>query len=402
MNRVQAIAWSLLGTVLLTITPGCNRPETDQEPASAYERRAGVGLRVPEDMQASMGIATQIVERRLVAAQLEASGWLAVKAGNQATVKAAATGFLSPTTDQPIALGTAVAAEQALGMLRVFVSPQEAAQLVALKEETDMLIRQSLASLEVAKARHARVKELKDAGTLSGNEMELARETLERAKAAYEEASDKLPFLPSEPYQYPLQLNAVTVVAPLAGLVTQVHVQPHQLVVLGDPLWTIANWSPLWLRVPVFEGDLPGIERESPAMVTVAGTASPIVAQPSKVPLSTESGRRTVDLFYEVANDKGALCPGQAVSVLLPTGAPAKRLVLPRSAVIWGDMGQTWVYLQVSEEVFSRRRIRVGQPFGELVVVESGLAQGQAVVTAGAQALLGEELGCEVPLDDDD
>ena len=226
---------------------------------------------------------------------------------------------------------------------------------------------------------------------------------MDRSRAAYEEAQQQFPFLPSEPYQRPLQLEPVAIESPQGGRVSEVYVCSGQLVLQGEPLWKISDWSSLWMRVPVFEGDLPRIDLIASAEVRVPGSASSLSARPTGIPQPTQEGRRTVDLIYEVANAEGIFRPGQAVAVSLPTGAAVARLAVPQSAVIWDGAGGTWVYLEDAENSFRRQRIEVGRSLGDLIIINRGLAKDQSVVTIGAEALYGEEFKDQIPaLEDDD
>ena len=390
---------------LLSFQPfGCRQSESDGESEPDRQSSVEAELRLTEEAQTSIGIATAPVESQIIPSRISTTGWLAIKPGHEVTVKAVATGFVIAAEGGELAsLGDAVTVGQNLGTLRVFVSPQEEAQLVAMKEEADILIRQSLATLEAAQARLDRVERLSESGTVPGKEKQLVKETVERARAAYEETQHQLPFLPSEPYQRPLQLRATVIKSPSAGRLTKLHVQPRQLVIQGDPLWTISDWSSLWLRIPVFEGDLPRIDQTDPAEVSKPGIESPMLAMPTNIPQPTEHGRRTVDLFYEVANADGALRPGEAVSVELPTGKTAKQVVVPKSAVLWDGMANAWVYLEEEKNLFHRQRIQIGPTAGEVVVVEHGLSEGQYIVTVGAEALYGEEFKGQIQvLEDDD
>ena len=393
----------VLSFLLLFYPLGCGQQEPDEESEPGEQVAADAGLHLTDEARRSIGIATTPVRSQVVPSRITTTGWLAIKPGHEVAIKTPATGFVVPEEGQKLAfLGDAVSEGQNLGALRIFVSPQEEAQLIALKEEADILIRQSLASLETAQARLERIEQLSESGTLPGKEKQLAKEAMEQARAAYEEAQQQLPFLPSEPYERPLQLSASVIKSPSAGRVTKLYVQPGQLVIEGDTLWTISDRSSLWLRVPVFEGDLPRIDETEPAEVNAPGLESPISAVPTGIPQPTETGRRTVDLFYEVANADGKLRPGEAVSVALPTGKTTKRIVVPRSAILWDGMANAWVYAE-EDNLFRRQRIQVGPTTGEAVVVEHGLSAGESIVIIGAEALYGEEFKGQIQvLEDDD
>lgn len=383
---------------------GCRQSDPDENPAVDQRRATGEGLYLDEATRDSVGIVAAPVRIQSVPARIQTVGWLAAKPGSEITAKAMATGFVIPEQGGKfVALGDSVNEGQKLGRLRVFISPQEESQLVAMKEEADILIRQSQVSLETARARLERLRQLSEKGTVPGKEMQSANEAMERAKAAYEEAQQQLPFLPSEPYEHPLQMREIDLLSSRAGRLMQLYVQPRQFVIQGDPLWRVSDWSTLWLRVPVFEGDLSRIDQQQSAEVNTSGVESMLSANPVGVPQPTENGRRTVDLFYEVTNTEGKLRPGQAAFVGLPTGQPTERIVVPDSAILWDGMGNPWVYLEDEQHRFYRQKIRTGHSWGNAVVVEDGLSEGQIVVTTGAEALYGEEFrgGIQVTEDDD-
>jgi multidrug efflux pump subunit AcrA (membrane-fusion protein) len=173
-------------------------------------------------------------------------------------------------------------------------------------------------------------------------------------------------------------------------------------VLQGDPLWTIADWSRLWLRVPIFEGDLPRLEGEESAEAALPGTHQMASARRVPAPQPTRPGLRTVDLFYELHSGGDTLRPGQPLPVSIPLGTSAERIVIPRSAVLWDGFGNAWVYLRTGEAIFRRQRVELGPPAGEGVVIERGLTPGDQLVTRGAATLHGEEFKGQLQAEDDD
>jgi multidrug efflux pump subunit AcrA (membrane-fusion protein) len=53
--------------------------------------------------------------------------------------------------------------------------------------------------------------------------------------------------------------------------------------------------------------------------------------------------------------------------------------------------GGTWVYEDRGQNHFSRRRVELGGPAGQRVVIARGLSEGVAIVIAGAAELYGTE-----------
>ncbi len=401
-NRsMNQIAWLLTVSVGLTaMILGCEKPNADSGPDDETAVTRGE-LTVSLDAQAAIGVATVVVQRQHIRKSILTTGWLAARPASEAVVKAPATGFVAIEDDNPIALGDAVDTNQRLAELQTFLSPQEQAQFVSAKEEADILIQQSLASLKLAQEH---LQRLEQSGTtaVAGTRLMDLQEVIARNRAAEREAREKLPFLPAEPYAENLQLKAVPLDAPLSGRLINVHFAPRQLVVQGDPLWTIADWSRLWIRVPVFAGDLVRVDQTRTISVAAPGGTKADSTAPINLPQAMDPGKQTVELVYEIDNAAGDLRPGQAVSVSLPSGETSEEIVIPRTAVVWDGMGNSWVYVQTSATAFRRRKVELGQLLDDGQVVRRGLATGETVVVVGAEALYGEEFQWQLQAEDDD
>jgi len=394
---LKVTAWVLLAA----LWAGCQRPPPDEADRGNASAPRGVVALSPE-AQGRAGVVVEAVSKVREPSFLAATGWLVARPGAEVAVKAPASGFVTlGSGKEGIGPGRVIeSAGEPLGAIQVVLSAQEQAALVAAKEDVDVIVRQSLTTLELAEAQLQRLQESQQA--VPGTRLAELREKVEHARAAYEEAREKLPFLPKEPYQDPIRVKPVPIEAPLAGRVVSVQVRPGQFVVQGDGLWTIADWSALWVRVPVFELDLPRVLRQEPSQVEVPGTGIRLAGKAIDAPQPTLYGQRSVDLYYEVPNVSGTLRVGQAVSVLLPTGRPADRIVVPRSAVLWDGMGATWVYVPVGSDAFRRRRVELGTILTDRVEITRGLDQGAKVVTTGAEALYGEEFKGEMAVEDGD
>jgi multidrug efflux pump subunit AcrA (membrane-fusion protein) len=106
--------------------------------------------------------------------------------------------------------------------------------------------------------------------------------------------------------------------------------------------------------------------------------------------------------LYEIRNRDLALRVGQAVTVELPAGGAIEQVVIPRNAVLFDGLGNTWVYVRSDAETFRRQKIETGRLLSEEIVVTRGLAGGEDVVAVGAESLYGQEFKGMIPVDDDD
>lgn len=384
--------------MLLLVSVGCAKEvEGPSSVLPSTPSPAGF-VKLSELAQRQLAVACQRPAKRDVQAVMPLTGWLELPPGKEVVVKSPLTGYLAVSEDQPAwTLGARVEQKQTLQRVMAFLSPAELAQLIVAKKETDITIQQSLVSMTLAKERLDFANAAKNA--VSGVRRNELQEIYERSKAAFEESKGKLPFLPREPYDDELLMRPVTITSPLNGRLRELHVRAPQFVFQGDPLWTVADWSVLWVRVPVFEADVPRV------LTTAAGVhvpgRSPVPASPLETPQPTKPGLRTVDLLYVVPNEAETLRPGQSVTVDLPAGAWEERLLIARSAVLWDGNGGAWVYVRVSEDSFRRQRVELGQTVGDEVVIARGLDDDNEVVTTAAQALYGEEFKGLMPVDDD-
>jgi hypothetical protein len=68
---------------------------------------------------------------------------------------------------------------------------------------------------------------------------------------------------------------------------------------------------------------------------------------------------------------------------------------IPYSAVIYGQSGQAWTYINLKPNVFMRERITVDRIVGGRALLSKGPASGTRVVTEGAAELFGAEFEFE-------
>lgn len=167
---------------------------------------------------------------------------------------------------------------------------------------------------------------------------------------------------------------------------------------LGAPIGGSAPLDRVWVRVPVYNGDLVLIAKEMDALIaglaarpgTTTKSAKPVAAPPSANALAS-----TVDLFFEVENKDQSLRPGQRVGATLSLTGAAETLVIPWAAVLHDINGNQWVYENTAPDKFVRRRVEVTRVAGSVATIASGPAVGAKIVTNGAAELFGTEFGAK-------
>ena len=184
--------------------------------------------------------------------------------------------------------------------------------------------------------------------------------------------------------------------SPEAGTLQNMHAQVGQKVAAGALLFDVASLDPVWVKVPVYVGDLERLDTDREAGVGGVSDAPGVDVRPARPVAAPPSGdplAATVHVYYEVENNDGLLRPGQRVGVTLPLKGDEKSLVVPRSALVRDIHGGSWVYEKVGPHAYARRRVLVDRVVGDLAALTSGPKPGAKVVTAGAAELFGTEFG---------
>jgi Cu(I)/Ag(I) efflux system membrane fusion protein len=175
----------------------------------------------------------------------------------------------------------------------------------------------------------------------------------------------------------------VTIYAPNGGNVVERKVTRGQYVNAGDPLFTVADLSTVWVKADVYEFQLPQIRPGQ--MVEITSDALPDKVVHGRVDFIEPAANpqtRTIPVHVHVPNPAMRLRPGMYIRATFVSPGERDTLVVPRSAVL--DSGtRKLVYIAKGDGIFEAREIQAGTPSEELYPVVSGLKAGEQVVTNG-------------------
>jgi len=383
-------------------TISCSDTKDVGEQAAAPLQSATRGVALDSDRRERLGIQVSPVTRQEIVKSTRRVGWLVAPPASETVVRAPVAGFIAtaPKVSWP-QIGQSLDASAALAQVNVFLSPQELSQLVLAKEDNDIQMQQALVTMELSEAQLRLATTARDA--VPGIRIDQLKESYERSKAAYKEAKDKLPFLVQEPYDNGVILKPTMVSSSTSGRILQVHVSQGQFVQAGDPLWTIGDWSTLWIRVPLFIEDIDKVQPSLPASIHLPGTTKPIQANPLSIPSPVQPQTRMVDVQFALSNPDWTLRVGQSVIVELSNSEEYEALVIPRTAILFDGFGQSYCYAAESgSDNFQRRRIEINTLDAARVAVLRGLDGDDIVVSIGAEQLASEESKSDLKVEDDD
>lgn len=196
-----------------------------------------------------------------------------------------------------------------------------------------------------------------------------------------------------------LNLQYAHIVAPVAGRVGLRQVDAGNYVTPADAngIVVITRLQPISVIFTLPEDDVDevlGAMRGGPALALEAydrtGRTRLATGRLLTMDNQIDPSTGTVKLRGEFDNRDGALFPNQFVNVRLLVGVLRDQLVIPLSAVQHGapnGVPGTFVYVTGADHRAKVRTVSLGTTAGDRVVVASGLAAGELVVTEGADRL---------------
>jgi membrane fusion protein, heavy metal efflux system len=373
-------------------TASCGR-DTAPPPATAAAKvtapvpeSALTTIKLTDEAQKRLGIETAPAERRSVGRTRSVGGEIVPAGGALMTVTAPTAGTLGAGA-RPATAGLLVRQGEVVLTL-VPLAPAER----DVRIEAERAVAETAGRQEMAAKRAGRARQLARDGSGSIRAAEEATADLAVADAALKAARDRLALAARSVSPS----GAIPLAAPRSALLRTLHATAGQTVGGGAPLFDLVVLDTVWLRVPMYAGDVATIDRQAPADVVPLGTSPDVRgvrAVPVNAPPAADAASAGIDLFYSVANRDRTLQPGQRVAVRLPLRITAEDLVVPRAAILYDASGGTWVYEARDGGTFVRRRVAVIDMVGDTAVLREGPAAGMRVVTLGAAELFGTEFG---------
>lgn len=187
-------------------------------------------------------------------------------------------------------------------------------------------------------------------------------------------------------------VTEIVVFADKSGVVTRRSVALGDYVNRGTTLFEIADLSSVWVILDAYESDLPFIKTGQKIALTVASipgrefSTSISFVDPMINPLT-----RTASVRAEMKNPQQLLKPEMFVRGIVKASLSVKEksLVIPNTSLLWTGK-RSVVYVKVPDSQnpsFEMREISLGASLGDYYIVESGLSEGEEVVTNGVFAI---------------
>lgn len=392
VNRVKSTAFL---AIIASALSGCG-----SAPPPATTSTAAVPARVDNRVKESdltrvtlspeaekrLGIELAAVTERSLSHQLQVAGEVVAIPGKSLIVAAPASGAVTLAA-RSLAVGQAVRRGQVIFRLTPMLPPQR-----DLRTTYEADVQSAKSRLDTAKQQLDRTQQLLRDLAGSQRNVEAAMQEFGQAKAAHDAAQERLQRLGTHPLEADVDMP---ITAPSDGMLRQILAAEGQNVTAGAALFEVADFNNVWLRVPVYSGDLKEIgSAPTVAVRDIDGSGAVLQGRRVTAPPTADPLAVTSDLYYELSNANAQLRPGQRLSVTLPVKAAAgKGLSFPASAILYDVQGGAWVYVNTAPYVYLRQRVELLETVHGVAFVSRGVTPGDKVVVQGATELFGTEFG---------
>ncbi len=238
------------------------------------------------------------------------------------------------------------------------------------------LFQQKIISRDQNDQLHANAEATAQAVAADKAAIESARAAIEASKASVDSAR--------------VQLGYSSIRSPIDGRTGNLAVKQGNVVTANNmELVTINQIEPIYVTFAVPEAQLPAVKRymaEHPLRVTARAQDDPTSPEDTGtltfVDNSVDTTTGTIKLKGTFPNAGHRLWPGQFVRVTLLLTTRPNAIVIPNEAVQTGQNG-SFVYIVKPDRTVEVQPVTTGARVDEDMVIESGLAVGDKVVTQG-------------------
>ena len=240
------------------------------------------------------------------------------------------------------------------------------------------------AALDVAKAEYERIETLYKDRLVTVGERNAALAAYNAARAAYSPAA-----------------ATGKAVSPIAGTITSLAVRQGQYVNAGDLIATVASPGEHTVRI-----DLPQRHYAQAPTFTDATVVMPYTGSTIRLgqyggkriqgtPVASQGAAAYVPLFFSAGNAPGFVAGTTFTAYLL--GEPRHNVVSVPSTAISEQQGDFFVYEQLDDECYAKRRVETGATDGMRTEIISGIAPGTRIVGKGVTTVRLAETGSNIP-----
>ncbi len=243
--------------------------------------------------------------------------------------------------------------------------------------DNNLSVRYSEAQSEYNKAKieYERKKELAKDRIVSESELLNAKTEFSNAEAVYNNLRKNF------------ASGKQTITSPMSGFITQLLVQNGEYVEAGKAVLMVSQNKELLIKAEVQSRYLPMLPGIVSANIHVMNTDKTYTLQELNGKIlsfgkSADEENPLIPVMFRVKNSVGLL-PGSFVEMYIKTQTNQEALTVPKTAIV-EEMGNYFVFVQLTPELFEKRLIEKGVTDGINTEILSGISESERVVSKGA------------------
>jgi cobalt-zinc-cadmium efflux system membrane fusion protein len=301
---------------------------------------------------------------------------------HRATVKLAVTGTVNPDIDRTVPV-ISLASGRIVGIFARLGDVVKKGQLLLRLRSDDISgafanYQMAVSDETLAKAQWDRAQDLLKHGAISTSDLEIAKDTEEKAKVTMDTAAEHLRLLGSD-VDHPSGMVDLT--APVSGVITDQQVtNAGGVQSLGTSPFTISDLSTVWVVCDVYENDLADVHVGDPAEIALNAYPDRVFkSRVNNILPILDPSIRTGKVRIEVTNP-GLMKVGMFVTATFEGKTEQKFAAVPASAILHLH-DRDWVYVPAPDKKFRRVMVVGGDLLpGGMQEVTSGISVGQQVI----------------------
>ena len=263
--------------------------------------------------------------------------------------------------------GQAVKAGQSLLTLQVSTAPTTSQNTGGSQ--------QAQANYDNALQEVNRYQKLYEIGGIPRRQLDIATAQLQAAKANLTNTQNNMPSANAT-------INgAITINAPIGGIVTGLSAAPGKTVQAGQQLLSLGSGQAVEIVVQLDQNDLYLIHLGTPGTIEVSQQT--IAGQVSRIYPQIEANKNPAFLAHIKlsTNPAGLLKLGMSVAVRIDTGKSAIVPAVPKGSVFQDDQTRNFIYIAANGKAI-RQQITIGETIGDFIELTSNLPQQSMVITS--------------------
>ncbi len=183
------------------------------------------------------------------------------------------------------------------------------------------------------------------------------------------------------------QLSYSEIRSPMNGVITDRPLYPGEMAATGTPLLTVMDISSVIAKAHIPQSDAAALKIGDKGTMAVPGIDDPVEGKVTVISPALDPNSTTVEVWLEAKNPKHSLKPGTSVQLSLTAKTVKDALVVPLTAVISTQDGNSAVMLAGTDGRAHQKVVKLGIRNGDDVQIVDGVSSSDKVVASGAYGL---------------